>query len=133
MHKFPFFSYIANSPEYKTINLCYPELVDAVRHELTQLGEELLASRLITEDNLKSQFSSQAERAAQLVGSVLNMILLDTSKYHSFIRVLERRRDDHRDILTKLGKTFSELGESSEFQHNMWLSMGKSSIWDFFF
>ena len=107
-----------NSPEFKTIIQCTPVLTTAVKDELTQLSGELLAEGLIADDNaanLRNQFIGAAERAAQLVGYVRNRVSLDTGNYHTFIGVLEKRRNEHAGILRKLNEKFRELGESTEF------------------
>ena len=107
-----------NSPEYRTIIQCTPNLTTAVKNDLTSLSDELLAAGLIAEDNaaaLGNQFVDKAHRAAQLVGFVRNRVSLDTDNYHSFIRMLEKRKDDHKDILKILDEKFRELGESQLF------------------
>ena len=104
-----------NSPEYKAIIQCSPDLTTAVKDDLTLLSGELLAAGLIAENNaasLQIQFIGPAERAAQLVGYVLNRVSLNTDNYHSFVGVLEKRKDVHKDILKTLDKKFRELGES---------------------
>ena len=103
-----------NSPEYRTIIQCTPDLTIALRGDLTKLSGELLAAGLIADDNaaaLRNQFIGEAERAAQLMGFVRNRVSLDTSNYHSFIRVLEKRKADHIDILQILDNKYRELGE----------------------
>jgi hypothetical protein len=103
-----------NSPEYRTIIQCSPDLTTAVKDELTSLSVELLAAGLIAGDNaasLKIQFIGQAERAAQLVEYVRNRVSLNTDNYHSFIGVLEKRKDVYEDILKILDEKFRELGE----------------------
>lgn len=104
---------MSNTPEYRTIIQCTPELTTALKHELVPLSAELLAAGLISEDNssaLRNQFVGQSERTAQLLGFVRNRVLLDTANYHSFIRVLKRREDDHNDILQILHKKYREFG-----------------------
>ena len=96
-----------NTPEYRTIIQCTPELTAAVKDDLTSLSGELLAAGLIAEDN-----AGKAERAARLVEYVRNRVSLDPGNYHSFIQVLEKRKDDHKNILKILDEKFRELGES---------------------
>lgn len=106
-----------NSPEYKTIIQCTPNLTTAVKDDLPSLSGELLAAGLIADDNqaaLNNQFVDKAHRAAQLVGFVRNRVSLDTDNYHSFIRLLETRKDEHREILKILGEKFRELSESAD-------------------
>ena len=104
-----------NTPEYRTIVQCTPELTAAVKDDLTSLSGELLAAGLIAEDNaanLGNQFIDKAQRAARLLEYVRNRVSLDPDNYHSFVRLLEKRRDDHKDILKILDEKFRELGES---------------------
>ena len=104
---------MSNTREYRTIIQCTPELTAALKSDLIPLSGELLAAGLISDDNsaaIRSQFVSSSERAAQLVGLVRNRISLDTANYHSFVRVLKQREDDHRDILQILYKKYRELG-----------------------
>ena len=112
-----------NSPEYRTIIRCTPDLTTALGGDLTQLSGELLAAGLIAENNaaaLRNPFIDKAERAAKLMGFVRNRVSLDTDNYHSFIRVLETRRADHKDILQILDKKFRELGELLQMYHRQW-------------
>lgn len=107
-----------NSPEYKAIIQCSPDLTTAVKDDLTLLSEELLAAGLIAENNvagLQNQFIGRDERAVQLVGYVRNRVSLNTDNYHSFVGVLEKRKDIHKDILKTLDKKFRELGEYAKF------------------
>jgi hypothetical protein len=104
---------MSNTPEHRTIIHCTPELTAALKHDLISLSGELLAAGLISDDNyaaLCNQFISVADRAAQLAGFVRNRVLLDIVNYHSFIRVLKQREDDHYDILQCLYKKYRELG-----------------------
>ena len=58
-----------NSPEYRTIVQCTPELTTALKNDLVSLSGELLAAGLIADDNaaaLNNQFIGKADRAAQL-------------------------------------------------------------------
>ena len=100
---------MSNTPEYRTIIQCTPELTTALKNDLVSLSGELLSAGLIADDNaaaLCNQFISVAHRAAQLVGFVRNRVSLDTANYHSFIRVLKQREDDHQDILQILYGSF---------------------------
>ena len=104
---------MSNTPEYRTIIQCTPELTTALKHDLVPLSGELLAAGLISDDNhaaVCNQFIDAANRAAQLVGFVRNRVYLDVANYHSFIRVLTHREDDHKHILQLLHKKYRELG-----------------------
>ena len=104
-----------NSPEYRTIVQCTPDLVTALRNDLVPLSGEFLEAGLITDDNaaaLRNQFIINADRAAQLVEFVRDRVLLDPKNYVSFIQVLKQRQDDHKDILEILDKKYKECGES---------------------
>ena len=104
---------MSNTPEYRTIIQCTPELTTALKSDLILLSGELLAAGLIADDNsaaLRNQFVSETHRAAQLVGFLRNRVSLDTANYHSFIRVLKQRQHDHKDILQILYKKYRELG-----------------------
>ena len=103
----------SNSPEYRTIIQCTPELTTALKNDLVSLSGELLAAGLIADDNaaaLNNQFFGAAHRAAELVGFVRNRVMLDTNNYLSFIKVLQSRQDDHKNILEILDKKYRELG-----------------------
>ena len=107
-----------NSPEYRTITKCSPDLANAVQGDLALLSGELSAAGLIAQSNaasLQNQFIDPAQRAAQLVVYVLNGVSLNTDNYHSFIGVLEKRKNVYKpyeNILKILDKKFRELGES---------------------
>ena len=103
----------SNSPEFRTIIQCTPELTTALKNDLVSLSGELLAAGLIADDNaaaLNNQFVGAAHRAAELVGFVRNRVMLDTNNYLSFIKVLQLRQDDHKNILEILDKKYRELG-----------------------
>ena len=103
----------SNSPEYRTIIQCTPDLTTALKNDLVPLSGELLAAGLIADDNaaaLTNQFIGVAHRAAQLMGFVRNRVSLDTKNYLSFIQVLQQRQDNHKDILEILDKKYKELG-----------------------
>ena len=90
---------------------CTPHLIAAVKDNLTLFSGELLATGLITEDNqaaLNNQFVDKAHWASQLVEFVRSRVSLDTGNYHSFIQILETRKDDHKKILKILDEEFSE-------------------------
>ena len=107
-----------NSPEYRAIKKCSPDLANAVQDDLAPLSGELSAAGLITKNNaanLQNEFIGAAERAAKLVGYLLNGVSLNTGEYHSFVGVLENRKDDYKryeNTLEILDKNFRELGES---------------------
>ena len=103
----------SNSPEFRTIIQCTPELTTALKNDLVSLSGELLAAGLIADDNaatLNNQFVGAAHRAAELVGFMRNRVMLDTNNYLSFIKVLQLRQDDHKSILEILGIKYRELG-----------------------
>ena len=101
---------MSNTPEYRTIIQCTPELTTALKHDLVSLSGELLAAGLISDDNHAAVCNGGANRASQLVGFLRNRVYLDAANYHSFIRVLTQREDDHKYILQILHKKYRELG-----------------------
>ena len=103
-----------NSPEYRTIVECTPDLTIALKDDLTRLSGELFAAGLIADDNaadLRRQDRGKADRAAQLAEFVRNKVSLDTGNYCSFIQVLEKRKNDHNEILRILEEKYRKLGE----------------------
>lgn len=104
---------MSNTPEYRTIIQCTPELTTALKNDLVSLSGELLAAGLISDDNsaaIRNPFVDASQRASQLVGFIRNRISLDTANYHSFIRILKQREDDHKEILQILYKKYGEFG-----------------------
>ena len=113
---------MSNTPEYRTIIQCTPELTTALKSDLVSLSGELLAVGLIADDNaaaLRNQFIDVAHRAAQLVGFVRNRVSLDTANYYSFIQVLKQRQDEHKEILQILYRKYRELGMYAGYQQWM--------------
>ena len=107
--------YLINYPEYPTIIQCTPELTMDLKDDLITLSGELLADGLIADDNaaaLNNQHLGARHRAAQLMGFMRNKVSLDNKIYHSFIRVLKHRQDDHKNILEILDRQYKELGKS---------------------
>ena len=102
---------MSNTPEYRTIVQCTPELTTALKNDLVSLSGELLAAGLIADNNaaaLRNPYVNEEHRAAQLLGFVRNRVSLDAANYHSFVRVLKQRQDDHKDILQILYKQHRE-------------------------
>lgn len=89
-------------PEYECLKDCLPTLRVCAQNNLLSLSCELLAARLISDDNEESLRNSQigeAERAAKLVSLVMNKIKEDCSNYHVFLDVL--KKDDQYNIVVK--------------------------------
>ena len=104
----------SNTREYRTIVQCTTELVTALKNDLNPLSCELSAASLITGENataLTNQATDVTYRAGQLVGWIRDKVSLDTENYYSFVQVLKRRENDHKDILKILDGKYAELGE----------------------
>ena len=99
--------------ELRTIIECTPELVNALKDDLSSLSGELLADRLITSDNdaaLRIQSRNPGDRAADLAGFIRNRVEIDPGSYAVFIETLKRRETDHKPLLKILDKKYKELG-----------------------
>ena len=106
---------MANSPEYRTIVKCTPQLTTAFRNDLVQLSNELLAKDLISDTNvsdLENQHNGANCRASKLLELIRNKIQLHPkNNYQDFIDVLMRRLSDHKNILEILDEQYKKLGE----------------------
>ena len=99
--------------ELQTIIECTPELVDALKDDLSSLSGELLAVGLINSDNeaaLMNQNHNPTDRAAALTGFIRNRVKIDPGSYAVFIETLKRRETDHKSLLKILDKKYKELG-----------------------
>ena len=107
-----------NSPEYRTIVQCTPELKLAFEDdsELDTLSGELVAATLVTRhqatDITNRALGGGLHRAGQLVALITGKVSLEIENYRSFVQVLMQRQVDHKDILDILDKKYKELGES---------------------
>ena len=106
---------MANSPEYRTIVKCTPQLTTAFRNDLVQLSNELLAKDLISDTNvsdLENQHNGANYRASKLLELIRNKIQLHPkNNYQDFIDVLMQRLSDHKNILEILDEQYKKLGE----------------------
>ena len=104
----------ANTREYLTILYCTSLLVTAVEDNILVLSSELLAEGLITPVNygtLRNLVVDKTERATKLVEFIRNKILLNSKNYYSFIKILEKERENYRDILFILNEKLCDKGE----------------------
>ena len=104
-----------NTPEYRTLIRCGPELSNAVKLDISTLSGELLSKGLITSenrDNLTNPMISVGHRASELVSMVRTRVELDARNFHHFIDTLLMRVNDHRDILRILDEGYKSNGMS---------------------
>ena len=103
---------------------CYEVLVRhtadlqlAVRENLTSLGSQLVAAKIITLDQyeeIRNPHRPVNERGADLVKYVQNKVRRDSRHYHAFIDALKSDLSQYGDILMKLEET--RLSVASEQQ-----------------
>ena len=104
-----------NSAEYKTLKKHTNELCLTVKADLIGLGGALFADDLITKeqnDDLSNQTHARRDRAAKLIGLILDKVELDPQNYHTFIGVLERRDlAQYGRIVRQLQETILDSGK----------------------
>ena len=104
-----------NTPEYRTMIMCTPQLEGAMRNDLTKLCGEIAAVGLISPDRasaLRNQRIDVDERAASLVELVANRVKGNSDDYVLFVnKVLVKRWVDNKSILLVLEQTYKSLGE----------------------
>ena len=94
-----------NTREYLTIKKANHKLLKAVQKNIIALGAALFAEDLITDDNyesLKNESRSEVNRAAELVGYVMNKVELSPENYHTFVKVLKEEGATYKEILETL-------------------------------
>ena len=104
----------ANTREYLTILHCTSLLVTAVEDNIVVLSGEMLAEGLINPVNygaLRNLVIDKTERATKLVEFVRNKIFLNSKNYYSFIKILEKEKENYRDILLILNEKLCDEGE----------------------
>ena len=102
-----------NTPEYRTLIRCGPDLSNAVKLDICNLSEDLLSKGLITaanRDSLTNTMIGVGHRASELVSMVRTRVELDAMNFHHFIDTLMMRVDDHRDILRILDEGYKSNG-----------------------
>ena len=85
---------MSTTPEYESLKDCTPQLRLSVKDDLLTLGGELLAARLISDENeetLRDRYVSERERAAKLVSLVLSKVQETSQNYHTFVDILKRQ------------------------------------------
>ena len=101
-----------NSPEYDTLIKSTPVLKLAVQDHLSLLSGHLLSRHLISteqDSELRNEMHSEANRAASLVGMLLDKVKVNSSCYHTFIEVLEGCGELFIDIVKHLKDTHKSL------------------------
>ena len=100
--------------EYRTLKRYIPEIITAVKSNLTSLSGRLLSRNLISPENdakLRNQTRDEEDRAAELVTLLLDKVKLNKENYRIFIDVLRTSGDHFNDLLSKL--------ETSEAQESV--------------
>ena len=101
-----------NSAEYITLQRHVSDVRLAVKADLIGVSGDLLSKFLITQANdeeLRDPMHPAEDRAARLVGFILDKVKQDPKHYHSFIDVLKMRGKRNSDILSKLQDTYSGM------------------------
>ena len=96
------------SPEYRALVHLTPALQLAVRTQLTSLGAELVASRLITPDKydwLINPMHPEDYRAASLIRLIQHEVQENPRRYQTFIDVLKKDQYRYSDIIGSLLQT----------------------------
>ena len=91
-----------NTPEYAAIKKANHKLLKAVQNNVIALGAALFAEDLITDDNytsLKNETRSEVNRAAELVGYVMNKIEQSPENYHIFVKLLIEEGGTYKEVL----------------------------------
>jgi hypothetical protein len=100
---------MAGSVEYEVLIRHTPGLQQAVKGNLTPLGAQLVAAKVITPDQYEEirnpHRSLTIDRGANLVEYVQNKVRLDPQHYRAFIGALKNDLSQYGDILTKLEET----------------------------
>ena len=89
---------------------CVPELRLSVKGNLLQLGGELLAARLISDENeerLRNKTDDEFSRATHLVSLVVNKVREDSRNYHKFVAILMTYRDQHDAVIRRLEENYN--------------------------
>ena len=94
------------TPQYKRVQQLAPELRVAVQHDLCGVSELLLKHGMITEESHEEFTDSRVAvshvRASSLIRTVLSRIKIDSSKFETFVKVLEEKESYYEAVLDKL-------------------------------
>ena len=93
------------SVEYEVLIRHTIDLQRAVKDNLTPLGAQLVAAKIITPDQyekIRNPHQPVIERGADLIGYVQNQVRQNPRHYHAFIDALRSDESQYGDILMKL-------------------------------
>jgi hypothetical protein len=95
------------------------KLLKAVQKNIIALGAALFAEDLITDDNyesLKNEGRSEVNRAAELVGYVMNKVELSPENYHTFVKILKEEGATYKEILKTLEPIYRDPDAQNDDQ-----------------
>ena len=100
------------SPEYRTVIACTPELVDSLALDPLSVSDHLFASNLISSDThhqLIHSTDSSRRKARELLSAVTDSVKANPFNFFSFVDVLQKQGDWSKDIFSILMKKFTSI------------------------
>ena len=105
----------SETPEYKTMLSCTPDLRLAVRNNLTDICGQLLAKDLISPEHdseLRNEMITEDKRAARLVELLQWKVKQNSDNYHTLVDVLTKEKTSYREVLAKLKQRYDSLSNN---------------------
>lgn len=102
---------LENSPEYKTMICCTPQLVDALTNDLQTICENVYSAGLIPphiRDLILHEKYRDHERASRLVASITDRVNCTPSDFNKFVSILKEQGEWTNHIVSHIVATFTE-------------------------
>ena len=99
----------AIAAEFESMKDCVPELRLSAKTNLLSLSGELLAARLISDENEESTRNrnvNEAARAADLVSLIIDKVREDPRNFHKFLRILKKNYQQYESVINKLNNHY---------------------------
>ena len=100
------------SPEYRTLVSCTPQITSALDLEAVTVGEHLRAKGLLSEDNYEYLIHSSdipRHKARRLLATLTAQVKANSSKFDQFITVLKEQGDWTKDIVSILMEQYMAI------------------------
>ena len=123
-----------DSPEYKTLTLCYPTLVSCVQQSPYDISGHLIPSGILAPHDimyLRNPSISDVEKANQLLNIVLNQAKTDPKVYHTFIAALKASGSWTRIAVSDLERIYVSLIQSPVADVRSTEEPGESFVFEF--
>ena len=108
---------LVDSPEYKTLILCYPVLVYILHHSSKDVGIELYKHKnVLTLEDLRytrNRMNDEVDKIQRLLDAVLTNLQKEPRVYDTFIKALKGAGSFTRTAVSTLEDTYAAIKSST--------------------